>query len=93
MKESYIEGPASHDGPESCVGVRKGAGEALTGEHTGGVLSRETRLNQGADAVVLSGRPHDGAQQGEGSRTALHYRRSCRTKQGHLRRRWWREGG
>ncbi|MBO0695946.1 MAG: hypothetical protein J2P56_07570 [Verrucomicrobia bacterium] len=65
MKESYIEDPASHDGPESCVGVRKGAGEALTGVHTGGILSRETRRNQGADVVVLSGRPHDGVQQGE----------------------------
>jgi hypothetical protein len=28
-------------------------------------LSRETRCDQGADAVVLSGRPHDGVQQGE----------------------------
>src|SRR5437879_5321205 len=65
MKESHIEGPASHDGPESCGDVRKDAGEALTGEHTGGVLSCETRCNQGADAVVLSGRPHDCAQQGE----------------------------
>jgi RNA-directed DNA polymerase len=65
MKESYIEGPASHDGPESCTGVREGAGEALTGEHTGGVLSRETRRNQSADDVVLCGRPHDCAQKGE----------------------------
>jgi hypothetical protein len=31
MKESYGEGLASHTGPESCVGVRKGSGEALTG--------------------------------------------------------------
>ena len=65
MKESYIEGPASHDGPESCAGVREGEGGALTGEHTGGVLSRETRCDQGADAVVLSGRPHESVQQGE----------------------------
>lgn len=65
MKESYIEGPASHDGPESCADARKDVGEALTGVHTGGVLSRETRCDQGADAVVLSGRLHDSAQQGE----------------------------
>jgi hypothetical protein len=65
MKESHIEGPASHDGPESCTGVREGAGEALIGEHMGGVLSRETKCNQGADAVVLSGRPHVCVQQGE----------------------------
>ena len=25
MKEPYIEGVATHDGPESCVGVRKDA--------------------------------------------------------------------
>jgi RNA-directed DNA polymerase len=65
MKESHIEGPASHDGPESCAGARKDAGEALTGEHMGGVLSREIKLNQGADVVVLNGRPHESAQQGE----------------------------
>ncbi len=41
MKESYGEGLASHTGPKSCVSVRKGEGEALTGVHTGPVLSRE----------------------------------------------------
>ena len=65
MKESHTEGPASHSDPESCVGTREGAGEALTGAHTGGVLSREIRLNQGADAVVLSGRQHTRMRQGE----------------------------
>jgi hypothetical protein len=35
MKELYIEGVAIHDGPESCAGVRKGAGEALTGVRAG----------------------------------------------------------
>ena len=34
MKESYGEGLASHTGPESCVGRRKAAGEALTGGYT-----------------------------------------------------------
>ena len=43
MKEPYIEGPASHDGPESCAAAREDDGEALTGAHTGAVLSRETR--------------------------------------------------
>ena len=65
MKESHTEGPASHGDPESCVGAREGTGEALTGAHTGGVLSREIRLNQGADAVVLSGRQHTRTRQGE----------------------------
>ena len=41
MKESYRKGPASHPGPESCVGRRKAAGEALTGVHAGPVLSCE----------------------------------------------------
>lgn len=41
MQESYIEGLASHDDPESCVGSREGAGEALTGACAGTVLSRE----------------------------------------------------
>jgi hypothetical protein len=41
MKESYSEGLASHTGPESCAGAREGTGEALTGVHTGQVLSSE----------------------------------------------------
>lgn len=35
MEEPYIEGVATHDGPESCVGVREGGGEALTGVRAG----------------------------------------------------------
>jgi len=41
MKESYNEGVASHIGPESCLDVPRGRGEALTGESTGGLLSSE----------------------------------------------------
>ena len=41
MKVSYGEGLAIHTGSESCIGGRKGAGEALTGVRTGQVLSRE----------------------------------------------------
>ena len=41
MKEPYIEGVATHDGPESCVVDREVQGEALTGACTGTVLSRE----------------------------------------------------
>ncbi|MEB2363795.1 MAG: group II intron reverse transcriptase/maturase [Bryobacterales bacterium] len=67
MKESHNEGLANHDGPESCAGTREGAGEALIGERTGGVLSREIRLNQDADAVELSGRQHTSARNGEGT--------------------------
>ena len=35
MEELYVEGLANYDGPESCIGVREDAGEALTGVHTG----------------------------------------------------------
>jgi hypothetical protein len=59
MKESYVEGLATHSGPESCVAVREGSGEALTGVRAGRVFSRESFL-RGADAVRRSGRPHPG---------------------------------
>ena len=65
MKESYVEGVAAHDGPESCVGACEGGGEALTGETAGWVLSREILKVQGADAVEKSGRPHGARRHGE----------------------------
>jgi hypothetical protein len=43
MKVSYVEGLATHNGPESCVGVREDEGKALTGERAGRVLSREIK--------------------------------------------------
>ncbi|MBI5251620.1 MAG: group II intron reverse transcriptase/maturase [Desulfomonile tiedjei] len=43
MKESHGEGPASHTGPESCVGRREAAGEALTGVHADQPLSSEIK--------------------------------------------------
>jgi RNA-directed DNA polymerase len=45
MKESYGKDPASHPDPESCVGDRKGAGEALTGAHVGQPSSCEIRCS------------------------------------------------
>lgn len=41
MKEPHTEELATHGGPESCVGTREGAGEALTGVRTGWVSSHE----------------------------------------------------
>ena len=64
MKEPYTEGPASHGDPESCVGVREGVGEALTGERIGEVLSREICF-RGADRLKQTGRQHLGGRQGE----------------------------
>src|SRR4051812_38665917 len=57
MRESHVEGVATHDNPKSCAGSREDAGEALTGARAGRVLSREMHL-QDADAVILCGRPH-----------------------------------
>ena len=41
MREPHKKGVAHHFGSESCTGVRKGAGEALTGVRTGQVWSSE----------------------------------------------------
>jgi len=67
MKVSYGEGLAIHTGSESCIGVRKGAGEALTGVRAGQVLSREIEPSsckrwalRGADAVEGSARQNWG---------------------------------
>ena len=65
MKESYAEGLASHSDPESCGSVRKDAAEALTGAHTGRVLSPENFCNQGADDVKKSGRQNTCMRHGE----------------------------
>ncbi len=72
MKESYVEGLASYGGPESCVHIRKGVGEALTGVRAGRVLSREIhaprrelRADRGAEAVELRRRPHRACRIGE----------------------------
>ena len=53
MRVHYDEGVATHIGPEPCVGTREGAGEASVGECIGQPLSREIRVNPGADTVLL----------------------------------------
>src|SRR5215471_16489828 len=52
MKESYVEGLATHSGLESCGGSRKGAIEALTGVRAGRVFSREGSKVRDAGPVV-----------------------------------------
>jgi hypothetical protein len=52
MKESYVEGLATHDGPKSCGASRERAIEALTGVRAGRVFSRESSKVRDADAVV-----------------------------------------
>jgi hypothetical protein len=80
MKFSYGEGLATRTGSESCIGIRKGAGEALTGERAGQVLSREIEtpprerwLLRGADAVEIVGRQNRGRRYRE---TLLDFARS-----------------
>ncbi len=58
MEEPYIEGVATHDGPESCAGFREGVGEALTGERTGWDIEPRNHIDRGADAVHSGGKPH-----------------------------------
>ena len=72
MKESYVEGLASYGGPESCVHIREGVGEALTGVRAGRVLSREIHAPcrevwaiRGAEAVEISRRSHRCWRNGE----------------------------
>ena len=57
MKEPYVEGVATHDGPESCVVVRKGGGEALTGVRAGEVLSREI-IGFGVPTLLIKAEGH-----------------------------------
>lgn len=72
MKESYVEGLASYGGPESCIGAREGAGEALTGVRAGRVSSRvnhapsrKARDDRGAEAVEIGRRQHLGCRDGK----------------------------
>ena len=52
MKDPYGEELATHTGPESCVYIRKGIDEALTGGVRAGLLRSERCCKlQGADAV------------------------------------------
>jgi hypothetical protein len=42
----YDEGVATRVGPEPCIVVREGRGEASAGEHAGQPLSRESHSSQ-----------------------------------------------
>jgi hypothetical protein len=51
MKEPYTEGLAIHGDPESCVVVRKDAGEALTRARAGRAIEPRNQGNRGAQTV------------------------------------------
>ena len=57
MRESDIEGVASHGGPESSVVVREGGCEALAGVRAGRAIEPRNPPVRDADAVKPSGRP------------------------------------
>ena len=65
MQVRYGEGVAIHTDPESCADIREGAGEALIGARTGGVLSGISYMVRGADAVVACRRQQGGARHRE----------------------------
>jgi RNA-directed DNA polymerase len=55
MKEPYGEGIATHSGPESCGGPRKGASEALTGARAGRASSPEKSLSTRVPTLSFEG--------------------------------------
>lgn len=77
MQVRNVEGVATHNGPESCVGAGNRVGEALTGERAGRVLSREIEQLRGADAVEEGGRPHPTGRQREARRNPARSETLC----------------
>src|SRR5579859_2517407 len=51
MRTLYIEGVAIHGGPESCVGVREGVGEALTGVDAGWAIEPRNSNRSGVPTL------------------------------------------
>ena len=60
MQVHCDEGVAIRIGPEPCVGIREGVGEASVGEHIGQPLSRESKKVSGADVVRITEGNMDG---------------------------------
>lgn len=58
MRELHVEGVATHDDPESCIGVREDGGEAFDRGTCGPGIEPRNQEFQGADAVIRSGRQH-----------------------------------
>lgn len=83
MKESHGERLAIHTGAESCAGVREVAGEALTGERAGWVLSHEIYsppqdgLLLSADALEAGARPYPKRRNGKALRGSVWSETPC----------------
>ena len=74
MQVRRDDGVANHIGPEPCVVVRKGDGEASVGEHIGQPLSLAKIHIPGADAVAKAEGNTDGGASAS-ARTARRGRR------------------
>jgi hypothetical protein len=68
------EGVATHTGPEPCVGIREGDGEASAGERIGQPLSSESNVIPSADVVSIT----EGNMDGRESASARPARRCLR---------------
>jgi hypothetical protein len=91
MRVSHSQGLANQTGPKSCVQQSNLLGEALIGERTGRVLSRERHTLRSADGLGYPGRQHRAhrhREMGTGSarsktphmsRNALHGNRESRS--------------
>jgi RNA-directed DNA polymerase len=58
MRTLYIEGVATHDGPESCAVAREGGGEALAGVRVGQDIEPRKNLSSGCRRFQIGGRQH-----------------------------------
>ena len=54
LRGLYVEGVATRDGPESCVGAREGVGEVLTGVRAGWAIEPRNSCIRGADALQMA---------------------------------------
>ena len=87
MQVRHDEGLAIHIGPEPCVGVCEGAGEASVGERIGQQLSHEMPVIPDADVVMVT----EGDTSARVIASALKVRRGRRTW--HVRKLLAREPG
>jgi hypothetical protein len=65
MRESHVEGVATHDDPEPCIDAREGGGEAWDRGTCGPGIEPRNASCRSADAVNRGGRQHDRDRQRE----------------------------
>ena len=65
MRESHVEGVATHDDPKSCIDAREGGGEAWDRGTCGPGIESRNASCRSADAVNRGGRQHGDDRQRE----------------------------